>query len=903
MAETLISPGVLARENDQSQITSQPIQAGAAIVGPTVLGLPNIPKLVTSYSEYLASYGSTFLSGSDTYSFFTSISAQNYFQNGGTSLLVTRVVSSESVLSAGGVWSHADSSNVYNALESGKINIINLTASLEPANTSVAAFGRVFSGAPQDLVTGAYTMTPASSLSGVSPSCIVNVTGTGSIDSIVPVASGSGFVVGEELTFSGATLLGGGSLVISTNVSFTNPGTMAGDGSAVGTVSSVATTLASGNGNGAQAKVTIKLDGTLLASSNTLPVGGTNTSTGFNAGAAGTSTTAHTIVSGETSLSGAGGTLSFTSNAAGEILSVNILAAGGTGYAANETITINAASINTAFGNGGGTGQIVITLGENNLKSTATQFLIENLNTVGGSGTRYAAGNTLQFPAITGLTGTGPDFTIVAGNLAAAVDITVVLSAGQVDNQVAFVLESLGEGAILNNTGTESTQGALALGNSNNFRWEIQAPDVNQGVFSVILRQGNDNSKNKSVLETYPNVSLDPKQSNYIGRVIGTMEKTVATDADGNKYIQDVGNFPNASRYVRVKQVNYKTPNYFDNDGLAKDEFTASIPLVGSGSFGGADGVNVNPSVKNLYYDKMTSAGSANSANQGISGSDYITALSILANKDDYSYNIISAPGLVQAFSGNASPLNTLYSNCSSRGDVIAVSDMQGFGAATSAVVTTAKAIDNSYVATYWPWVQITEPDSGDLVWIPGSTLIPGVYAYNDKAAEAWFAPAGINRGGLGSVIQAERKLTQSTRDTLYTGKINPIATFPGRGVVVFGQKTLQTKASALDRVNVRRLLIELKSYISQISDNLVFEQNTAATRNQFLSQVNPYLESVQQRQGLYAFKVVMDASNNGPDVIDRNQLVGAIYLQPTKTAEFIYLDFNILPTGATFPA
>tara|TARA_R110002074_G_scaffold74246_3_gene170125 strand:+ start:6488 stop:9199 length:2712 start_codon:yes stop_codon:yes gene_type:complete len=903
MAETLISPGVLARENDQSQITSQPIQAGAAIVGPTVLGLPNIPKLVTSYSEYLASYGSTFLSGSDTYSFFTSISAQNYFQNGGTSLLVTRVVSSESVLAPGGVWSHADSSNVYNALESGKINIINLTASLAPTNTSVAAFGRVFSAAPQDLVAGSYTLTPVASLAGVAPQCVVNVTGTGSIDSIVPVASGSGFVVGEELKFAGTDLLGGGSLVIA-SVGFTNFGDYAGDGSAVGTVSSVATTLASGNGNGAQAAVTIALDGTLLASANTLPVGGTNTSTGFNAGGSGTSGTPHTITSGETSGAGAGGTLSFTTNASGEVLSVDILAAGGTNYAANEQITINAAAINTAFGNGGGTGQIVITLGDPNLKSAPKTFAIENLNTVGGSGTRYAAGNTLQFPTITGLTGTTqPDFTIVAGNLAAAVDVKVVLSAGQIDNQVAFVLESLGEGAILNNTGTESTQGALALGSSNNFRWEIQAPDVNQGVFSLILRQGNDNSKNKSVLETYPNVSLDPKQSNYIGRVIGTMEKTVATDADGNKYIQDVGNFPNASRYVRVKQVNYKTPNYFDNDGLAKDIYTSSIPLVGSGSFGGADGINVNPSVENLYYDKISAAGSGNSANQGISGSDYITALSILANKDDYSYNIISSPGLVQAFSGNASPLNTLYSNCSSRGDVIAVSDMQGFGAATSAVVTTAKAIDNSYVATYWPWVQITEPDSGDLVWIPGSTLIPGVYAYNDKAAEAWFAPAGINRGGLGSVIQAERKLTQSTRDTLYTGKINPIATFPGRGVVVFGQKTLQTKASALDRVNVRRLLIELKSYISQISDNLVFEQNTAATRNQFLSQVNPYLESVQQRQGLYAFKVVMDASNNGPDVIDRNQLVGAIYLQPTKTAEFIYLDFNILPTGATFPA
>ena len=119
---------------------------------------------------------------------------------------------------------------------------------------------------------------------------------------------------------------------------------------------------------------------------------------------------------------------------------------------------------------------------------------------------------------------------------------------------------------------------------------------------------------------------------------------------------------------------------------------------------------------------------------------------------------------------------------------------------------------------------------------------------------------------------------------------------------VVFGQKTTQKKASALDRVNVRRLLIALKGFISQIADNLVFEQNTVATRNNFLAQVNPYLASVQERQGLFAFKVVMDETNNTADVIDRNQLVGQIFIQPTRTAEFVILDFNILPTGAEFP-
>jgi uncharacterized protein len=181
--------------------------------------------------------------------------------------------------------------------------------------------------------------------------------------------------------------------------------------------------------------------------------------------------------------------------------------------------------------------------------------------------------------------------------------------------------------------------------------------------------------------------------------------------------------------------------------------------------------------------------------------------------------------------------------------------------------------------------------------------MIPGIYAFNDKIAAPWFAPAGINRGVLSNVIQAERYLTQGNRDTLYESNVNSIATFPNTGVVVFGQKTLQKKKSALDRVNVRRLLIELKNYISQIADSLVFEQNNLITRNNFLSQVNPYLSSIQQQQGLTDFRVIMDESNNTPNVVDNNQLVGQIYLQPTKTVEFIILDFNILPTGATFPS
>ena len=573
MAETLISPGVLARENDQSQITSQPIQAGAAIVGPTVKGKVGIPTLVTTYSEYAATFGTTFESGSDEYSFFTSISAFNYFQNGGASLLVTKVAS----------------------------------GSFTPATSS------------------------------------------------------------EVACFTG---------------SLSNP----------------------------------------------------------------------------------------------------------------------------------------------------------------------------------------------------------------------FVLETLAEGELLNSTGSESSNGALTNGTKDNIRWEITSPNTSSGVFSVIIRQGNDTTKSKSVLETFTNVSLDPKASNYVARVIGDQTQNLLGAGTSDPYLQTTGSFPNASRYVRVSAVNHKTPDYLDNDGVAKDIYTGSIPIAQSGSFGDAEGSILTGTGK--YYDAIS-----NTDTQGLVGENYTDAFNLLANKDDYRYNIMSVPGLIYENNNHATPLNTLISNVENRGDAIMILDLKNYGATVVGSTSTAASLDSSYAAAYWPWVQITDPDTQRLAWVPASTMIPGVYANNDRTSEAWFAPAGINRGGLGSVRQAERKLTQANRDTLYTGKVNPIATFPGRGVVAFGQKTLQTQASALDRVNVRRLLIELKSYISQISDNLVFEQNSAATRNQFLGQVNPYLESVQQRQGLYAFKVTMDGSNNTADVIDRNQLIGAIYIQPTKTAEFIYLDFNILPTGATFPA
>jgi len=452
-----------------------------------------------------------------------------------------------------------------------------------------------------------------------------------------------------------------------------------------------------------------------------------------------------------------------------------------------------------------------------------------------------------------------------------------------------FILSTFSKGTIMNSASPESS-GSLASGSSDNVRWQITNANSGSGTFNLLIRRGDDNVLTPIILETWTGLSLDPLSSNYISRVIGDQ---VQNYNPTNVQMEISGSYANRSNYVFVKQVNFSTPNFFDNNGIAKNIYTGSLPVASSGSFGGAAGT-IKGGTK--FYQDIVALNT-----QGLEGANYDNMINLLSNKDDYQFNVLLTPGLYDA--DYASQISSIITNTQNRGDNIFILDPVKYNSTVSTVVSQAASRNTSYAAEYWPWCQIIDPETGNIVWVPASTVIAGVYAYNDSVSEPWFAPAGINRGGLSQVVRVEQKLSQASRDTLYTGKVNPIATFPGTGVVVYGQKTLQTRASALDRVNVRRLLIALKSYISQVANNLVFEQNTIATRNQFLSQVNPYLTSVQQRQGLYAYKVIMDDSNNTPDIIDRNELIGQIYLQPTKTAEFIYLDFNVTPTGATFPA
>jgi phage tail sheath protein FI len=475
---------------------------------------------------------------------------------------------------------------------------------------------------------------------------------------------------------------------------------------------------------------------------------------------------------------------------------------------------------------------------------------------------------------------------------ASVLNISSSLFTGSVNS---FTIETLAWGDQMNNSGSISG-GALTSGSAVNVRWEVTNVNTGSGVFTLAVRRGDDNTTNPNYIETWPNLSLDPAQPNFISRVIGDVKPVYTVDSSGVPYINYQGSFANASEYIRIASVINPQVDSIDNNGNYKAAiYSGSLPALGSGSIGGAfTGGYAATNRQQLMNENITAANM-----EGFAVGDYNTALALLTNKDEYQFNVL----LVPAVGLDSAAASTVISVVEGRGDSFAPINTGVYGTTITAATNTAAGQSSNYSATYYPWIQLFNSNLGKTVWATPTTVMGGVLAFNDQVGAEWFAPAGLNRGGVPSVLRAERKLSQADRDTLYSANVNPLATFPGEGVVVFGQKTLQRRQTSLDRVNVRRLLIALKGFIGQVGNNLVFEQNTNATRNRFLAQVNPYLESVVQRQGLYAYKVVMDDTNNTPDVIDRNQLVGQIYIQPTKTAEFIILNFNVLPTGATFPA
>ncbi len=483
------------------------------------------------------------------------------------------------------------------------------------------------------------------------------------------------------------------------------------------------------------------------------------------------------------------------------------------------------------------------------------------------------------------------------------------------------------------------------------------------GTFTVVVRDFADTNKKKNVLETWANVNLDPNSPNYISRVIGDRKLTINSEGkisetgdwvNNSKYVR-IKNLNTAAPVQAVPfghaayslpvsasaavgalipEVTYITGSATQYGGIDLDNNTDNaiylkpIPTgagVGENGVFGLDASNggslsvgsslaqfvvafqegfdgVNPATP-IYKGSDITAGNSQGfdlTNSLSSGSvAYGKHIAALSNADEFDINMVVTPGVIRRL--HSSVATSVLDMVEARNDCFYIMDQTAAGDSISQATTQSDAVDSNMAATYYPWVKTIDINTNKLISVPPSVLLPGVFAANDRVAAEWFAPAGLNRGGLIGAVSVLNRLTQSEKDTLYEGKVNPIVQFPGQGIVVFGQKTLQDKPSALDRINVRRLLLTVRKYIASTSRFLVFEQNTSTTRNRFLNIVNPYLESIQQRQGLYAFRVVMDETNNTPDVIDRNILKGAIYLQPTKTAEFIQIDFNILPTGASF--
>lgn len=371
-------------------------------------------------------------------------------------------------------------------------------------------------------------------------------------------------------------------------------------------------------------------------------------------------------------------------------------------------------------------------------------------------------------------------------------------------------------------------------------------------------------------------------------------------DTTSNSYIApingttSVGSDFNISGSVLTTEVEGSAIDLYNKAHRSYRRFT--VPFQG-----GFDGFKPNREITLGGAITATNTQGFNLATNATSGSvEYKRALNALSNPDSVDFNLLIVPGAIHRL--HAPVTQTAMDLCASRGDAFYIMDATALNDSVTDAVNTAASLDTNYAAVYYPWVKVVDTNSNRQIWAPPSVVLPEVYAYSDNVGAEWFAPAGLNRGGIPGAVGVKTRLTQAQRDDLYTGKINPIAQFPGQGICVWGQKTLQTRSSALDRVNVRRLLIAVKKFIASSARYLVFEQNIEATRNRFLNIVNPYLAGIQQNSGLTAFRVVMDETNNTPDVIDRNILYGQLYLQPTKTAEFIILDFNVLPTGATFP-
>ena len=280
----------------------------------------------------------------------------------------------------------------------------------------------------------------------------------------------------------------------------------------------------------------------------------------------------------------------------------------------------------------------------------------------------------------------------------------------------------------------------------------------------------------------------------------------------------------------------------------------------------------------------------------------YLEAIWTFKNPEAVNINVFATPGIDNNDNSNLieSSIEMVEQDRADSLYIMTTPDTDAGGSVITAEDVASRLdgnFDSNYSCTYWPWIQVNDTENNVYIWLPPTRDVVRNIALTDNIAFPWFAVAGINRGNV-DAIQARKKLTLAERDTLYESRINPIATFTTDGIKIWGNKTMQVKESALDRINVRRLLLQARKLISAVSIRLLFEQNDNVVRNQFLALVNPILDNIRNERGLTDFRVVLSSS---PEDIDRNQLTGQIFLKPTKALEFIQLEFVIMNTGASF--
>jgi len=368
------------------------------------------------------------------------------------------------------------------------------------------------------------------------------------------------------------------------------------------------------------------------------------------------------------------------------------------------------------------------------------------------------------------------------------------------------------------------------------------------------------------------------------------------------------------SRQMDVGGTDRGALTYLRGTGSFSEVLNAGVDRFTTVFAGGFDGLNV----KESEPFRTVNTGDDNDVTTNYAYNSVQVAIDSLRDPEVVEYDLVAMPGLI-----NNTLNETLFNMCEDRGDALAVIDLKyGY---TPEYESTLDAADRrgsvdqtieelktltwntNYGCAYYPWVQIRDLNNGQLVWAPPSIAALGAMSYGQKASELWFAPAGFTRGGLSAgkaglpVVAVRERLTSKQRDKLYDNNINPIAQFPAEGIVIFGQKTLQVTPSALDRINVRRLMIFLKRQISRFAATILFDQNVRVTWNRFKGRVEPFLRGVQAGLGITAFKMVLDDTTTTPDLVDRNIVYAKIYLKPARSIEYIAIDFILTDSGAAF--